>query len=193
MNLAAAVHYSDRLAGTIDVVGISHFVTFLKSAESYRRDLRRVEYGDERDPSMREFLHRISPLTNARRITRPLFVVQGRNDPRVPWTEAEQVVDKVRGNGTPVWCLRAENEGHGFARKENADFQFYAVVMFPRQVVKLQRREIVEPGVAAWHGLSLRPPRMTGAASPPARAAAAPVTARQPRVRSAVRSAASTA
>ena len=99
-------------------------------SESYRRDLRRVEYGDERDPQMREFLHSISPLTNAHRIRKPLFVVQGRNDPRVPWTEAEQIVQRVRANGTPVWYLLAENEGHGFARKDNADFEFYATILF---------------------------------------------------------------
>lgn len=137
MSLAVSVHYADRIAGAVDDVGISHFVTFLQNTESYRRDLRRVEYGDERDPAMREFLHRISPLTNAHRITKPLFVVQGKNDPRVPYTEAEQIVAKARANGNPVWYLRADNEGHGFARKENADFRFYAVVMFARQVLRL--------------------------------------------------------
>ena len=79
---------------------------------------------------MRAFLDSISPLTQAERITKPLFVVQGRNDPRVPWTEAEQIVERVRRSGTEVWYLRADNEGHGFARKENADFQFYATVRF---------------------------------------------------------------
>ncbi len=135
MSLAVATHYADRIAGNIDVVGISHFVTFLETTESYRRDLRRVEYGDERDPAMREFLHSISPLTNAHKIRKPMFVVQGKNDPRVPWTEAEQIVDKARANGTPVWYLRAENEGHGFARKENADFQFYATILFMRETI----------------------------------------------------------
>lgn len=137
MSLAVSTNYTDRIAGSIDVVGISHFVTFLNNTESYRRDLRRVEYGDERDPAMREFLDRISPLTNASKIRKPLFVVQGRNDPRVPWTEAEQIVARARANGTPVWYLRAENEGHGFARKENADYQFYATVLFLRDVLKL--------------------------------------------------------
>ncbi|HJV72510.1 alpha/beta hydrolase family protein [Ideonella sp.] len=137
MSLAVSTNYADRIAGSIDVVGISHFVTFLNNTESYRRDLRRVEYGDEREPAMREFLDRISPLTNASKIRKPLFVVQGRNDPRVPWTEAEQIVARARANGTPVWYLRAENEGHGFARKENADYQFYATVLFLRDVLKL--------------------------------------------------------
>jgi protease II len=135
MSLAVATTYSARIAGSIDVVGISNFLTFLQNTESYRRDLRRVEYGDERDPAMREFLQRISPLTNAASIKKPLFVVQGRNDPRVPYTEAEQMVEKVRENQSPVWYLRAENEGHGFARKENADFQFYAMVMFLRSTL----------------------------------------------------------
>ena len=137
MSLAVATMYSDRIAGSIDVVGISNFVTFLKNTESYRRDLRRVEYGDERDPVMRAHLEKISPLTNAGNIRKPLFVVQGKNDPRVPVTEAEQVVAKVRANGSKVWYLRGENEGHGFARKENADFQFYATVLFLQQTLGL--------------------------------------------------------
>ena len=135
MSLAVATTYPDRIAGAIDVVGISNFVSFLENTESYRRDLRRVEYGDERDPEMREFLTRISPLSHAAKITRPLFVVQGRNDPRVPWTEAEQIVREARASGTRVWYLLAENEGHGFARKENADYFFYAMVMFIRETV----------------------------------------------------------
>ena len=138
MSLAVATTYSERIAGAIDVVGISNFLTFLKNTESYRRDLRRVEYGDERDPVMRAHLEKISPLTNAGRIRKPLFVVQGKNDPRVPVTEAEQVVAKVRANGSPVWYLRGENEGHGFARRENADFQFYATVLFLQQTLGLQ-------------------------------------------------------
>ena len=130
MSLAVSTNYADRITASIDVVGISNFVTFLQNTESYRRDLRRVEYGDEREPAMRAFLESISPLTNASRITKPLFVVQGKNDPRVPYTEAEQIVAKARANNTPVWYLRAENEGHGFARKENADYQFYATILF---------------------------------------------------------------
>ena len=138
MSLAVATTYPERIAGSIDVVGISNFVSFLENTESYRRDLRRVEYGDERDPAMRAVLQRMSPLTHAARIARPLMVVQGKNDPRVPVTEAEQIVAQVRGNGTTVWYLRADNEGHGFARKENADYQFYATVLFLRQVLGLR-------------------------------------------------------
>lgn len=130
MALAVATKYSDRIRAAINIVGISNFVTFLERTESYRRDLRRVEYGDERDPKMREFLISISPLTNAAKITKPLFVIHGKNDPRVPLNEAEQIVATVRQNGTPVWYLMAKDEGHGFARKPNVDFQFYSTVKF---------------------------------------------------------------
>lgn len=133
MTLAVATHYNDRICCALDVVGISSFVTFLEKTESYRRDLRRAEYGDERDPKMRELLLRISPLTNAHKITKPLFVVQGQNDPRVPLNESEQMVATVRKNGTPVWYLMARDEGHGFAKKKNQDFQFYATVLFMQQ------------------------------------------------------------
>lgn len=127
---AAAVHYSDRIRGAMPAVGISNFVSFLERTESYRRDLRRAEYGDERDPAMRDFLLAISPLTNAHKIKVPLFLIHGRNDPRVPVQEAEQIAATVAKNGTPVWTLIAENEGHGFAKKENADYLFYARVLF---------------------------------------------------------------
>jgi len=112
------------------VVGISNFLTFLKNTQDYRRDLRRVEYGDERDPAMAEFLQRISPLTNVEKIRKPLFVVQGFNDPRVPVTEAEQMVKAVREHGGEVWYLMARDEGHGFQKKKNADFQFLAMIEF---------------------------------------------------------------
>lgn len=132
MSLAVAATYADKIAASIDVVGISNFVTFLTNTETYRRDLRRVEYGDERDPDMRQFLENISPLKHAAKMTKPLFVVQGKNDPRVPYTEAEQIVAQLKKQNTPVWFLMANDEGHGFAKKSNADFQFYATVMFVR-------------------------------------------------------------
>lgn len=121
MALAALVAYGQRLRGGIDVVGISNFVTFLTHTSAYRRDLRRAEYGDERDPHMREFLERISPLTNASRIKRPLLVVEGLNDPRVPGSESEQLVWRVRAAGGEVWYLTAKDEGHGFRKKANRD------------------------------------------------------------------------
>lgn len=133
MVLSALTHYSDRIRAGVDVVGISHFGTFLKNTESYRRDLRRVEYGDERDPTMNAVFERISPLNNAGKITSPLFVAQGRNDPRVPWTEAEQIVKAVRGNGQPVWYLLYADEGHGFAKKANNDWFGAATILFWQQ------------------------------------------------------------
>ncbi|MBA2341803.1 MAG: S9 family peptidase [Pyrinomonadaceae bacterium] len=135
MTLAVATRYSDRIRASVDIVGISNLRTFLENTEGYRRDLRRVEYGDERDPKMRAFMERIAPLNNAAQIKKPLFVVQGRNDPRVPYTEAEQIVRTVRAQNTPVWFLMAKDEGHGFAKKKNADYQFYATVLFIEQYV----------------------------------------------------------
>jgi dipeptidyl aminopeptidase/acylaminoacyl peptidase len=133
MTLAVATNYNDRLRCSVDIVGPSNLVTFLENTSGYRQDLRRVEYGDERDPKMRAFLERIAPANNAQKITKPLFVVQGRNDPRVPWTEAQQMVAVVRKNGTPVWFLMAKDEGHGFSKKKNTDYQFYATVLFIQQ------------------------------------------------------------
>jgi dipeptidyl aminopeptidase/acylaminoacyl peptidase len=121
MALASLTHYGERLRGGIDVVGISNFVTFLRNTAPYRRDLRRAEYGDERDPRMRDFLERISPLSNASRIKKPLLVVAGQNDPRVPASESEQLVWRVRSGGGEVWYLVAKDEGHGFAKKVNRD------------------------------------------------------------------------
>lgn len=133
MTLAVATHYNDKIRASIDIVGISNFVTFLKNTESYRRDLRRVEYGDERDPKMNEFLTKISPLTSAHKITKPMMVVQGKNDPRVPYTEAEQIVAAIKKNNTPVWYLMANDEGHGFSKKNNVDYQFYSSIMFIKE------------------------------------------------------------
>ena len=130
MTLACLTHFSDRLRCGVDVVGISSFITFLKNTQDYRRDLRRVEYGDERDPAMAEFLQQISPLTNVEKIRKPLFVVQGKNDPRVPVTEAEQMVKAVRDQGGAAWYLMAKDEGHGFQKKKNADFQFISTIQF---------------------------------------------------------------
>jgi len=135
MALAASGRLADRIAGAVSVVGISNFVSFLENTESYRRDLRRAEYGDERDPAMRAFLQSISPLNLADDIRKPLFVVQGRNDPRVPWTESEQIVRRLQARGLPVWYLLADNEGHGFARRENADFYFAALARFIEQTL----------------------------------------------------------
>ena len=133
MVLACMTHYSDRLRCGVDIVGISNFLTFLKNTQDYRRDLRRVEYGDERDPAMAEFLQKISPTTSVSKITKPLLVVQGLNDPRVPVSEAEQMVKAIRDQGGTAWYLMAKDEGHGFQKKKNADFMFYSVIQFLKQ------------------------------------------------------------
>ncbi len=130
MTLASMTFYSDKLRAGLEVVGISNFVTFLKNTNPYRVDLRRVEYGDERDPKMAAFLQRISPLTNVSKIKIPLMVVTGANDPRVPASEADQIVKAVRDQGGAAWHLLGKDEGHGFKKKANIDYQFWASLLF---------------------------------------------------------------
>jgi dipeptidyl aminopeptidase/acylaminoacyl peptidase len=130
MTLAVSTFYSDRIRCSIDIVGMSNLVTFLEHTEAYRRDLRRVEYGDERDPKMHEFLERIAPMNNIAKITKPMLVVAGKNDPRVPVSESEQIVAALKQKGTPVWYLMAKDEGHGFRKKSNQDYLFLATILF---------------------------------------------------------------
>lgn len=133
MTLATAYEYADKIRCSVDIVGISDFNTFLKNTEEYRRDLRRVEYGDERDPKMSAFFTKIAPLNNTDKIKKPMFIIQGTNDPRVPVTEAMQMRDKLKAQGNNVWYLEAKNEGHGFRKKENVDFQRLAVIKFMQE------------------------------------------------------------
>lgn len=135
MCYASAVHYGARIRSASCYVGISNFVTFLESTQSYRRDLRRAEYGDERDPKQRAKLIAISPLTSVDRINIPLLVATGGNDPRVPASEAEQIIAAIRGKGGTAWHLLAQNEGHGFHKKENSDYYFWTSVQFWKQTL----------------------------------------------------------
>ena len=130
MVLASLVHFGERLKAGVDIVGIGNFNTFFAKTSAYRADLRRVEYGDERDPKIRDFFERIAPANHADQIRSALLVAHGRKDPRVPFAEAEQIVAKVRAQGRPVWTLYADNEGHGFARKENRDYLTAATTLF---------------------------------------------------------------
>lgn len=130
MCYAVAIRYGDRLKAANCIVAISNWVTFLQNTQSYRRDLRRVEYGDERDPAQRAKLLDISPMTRAKELRIPLMVVTGGNDPRVPPSEANQMVAAVRANGATAWHLLARDEGHGYAKKDNADYQFWVSLMF---------------------------------------------------------------
>jgi dipeptidyl aminopeptidase/acylaminoacyl peptidase len=130
MCYASAIRYGDRFKAANCIVAISNFVTFLENTQGYRRDLRRVEYGDERDPAQRAKLTEISPLTNVGKLKIPLLVVTGSNDPRVPESEASQIVAAVRQNGGSAWHLIARNEGHGYRKKENRDYESWVETMF---------------------------------------------------------------
>lgn len=133
MVLSSMFNFNDKLKCGVDIVGISNFVTFLENTEEYRRDLRRAEYGDERDPKMREFLLSISPTAHVDKIRKPLFVIQGANDPRVPATESEQMVKSIRDNNGKVWYMLAKDEGHGFRKKENRDQMREAIALFLKE------------------------------------------------------------
>jgi len=134
MSLAVMTHYSDRLVGGVERYGISNWNTFLQNTEAYRRDNRRAEYGDERDPTMRAVLTRVSPITNVAWITKPMLVMQGANDPRVPQSESDQVVARLRANGNDTWYVLFADEGHGFLKKPNNDLRREVETVFLRQL-----------------------------------------------------------
>jgi dipeptidyl aminopeptidase/acylaminoacyl peptidase len=138
MVLATLTNFGDRIKAGIDNVGICNFITFLEKTAPYRVDLRRAEYGDERQPEMRTVFERISPLNNTDKIKSELLVIHGRNDPRVPFFEAEQIAAKVRAGGRTVWTVFADNEGHGFAKKENSDYQRAVETMFLKKHLRLE-------------------------------------------------------
>lgn len=136
MSLTSMVHFNTQLKAGIDIFGISNFITFLENTRESRRDLRRVEYGDERDSLMRKFLYSISPLNHVEKITHPMLVIQGANDPRVPVTESNQIVEALMGKKIPVWYLLFDNEGHGFNKKKNKDYEEEVIVNFLREFLR---------------------------------------------------------
>jgi dipeptidyl aminopeptidase/acylaminoacyl peptidase len=136
MSLAVSSHYGDRLVGGVERYGISNWISFLQNTEAYRRDNRRAEYGDERDPAVRAVLERISPLANVARIRKPMLVMQGANDPRVPQSESDQVVERLRANGVETWYVVFADEGHGFAKKHNNDLRREVETVFLRRLFK---------------------------------------------------------
>ena len=138
MVLASLTHYGNRLKAGIDEVGIANFITFLERTSAYRQDLRRIEYGDERDPQMRSVFERINPTARADKIQANLMVVHGRNDPRVPLFESQQIAEKVKSLGRTVWTVYADNEGHGFKKRENRNYLRAAVAMFLQQQLEIK-------------------------------------------------------
>lgn len=141
MTWAVAYEYNDKICCSLPIVGPSNLVTLLEHTEAYRRDLRRVEYGDERDPKIREYLEKTAPLNNSEKIRKPVYAVVGKNDPRVPWTESRQMLDKLKSNGIQTWFLMANDEGHGYAKKRNQDFLFYSTILFVQQFLLGQQNE----------------------------------------------------
>ncbi len=144
MTLAISTFYSNRIRCSIDIVGMSNLVTFLEHTEAYRRDLRRAEYGDERDPKMRTFLEKIAPMNHVDMIRKPMLIVAGQNDPRVPVSESNQIFAALKTQGTPVWYMVAKDEGHGYQKKSNFDFEQYASIAF------LQKYLLMDSNSAAY-------------------------------------------
>ncbi|REJ80825.1 MAG: S9 family peptidase [Bacteroidetes bacterium] len=130
MVLMCMTELGDKIRCGVDLFGSSNIVTFLKNTSSYRQDLRRVEYGDERDPAMEKFLQEIAPLNKLDKFTKPIFIYQGKNDPRVPLSESEQIVDALSKNGKTVWYVMAKDEGHGLGKKPNREFTYAAIALF---------------------------------------------------------------
>jgi len=138
MVLASLTHFPKRIRAGIDIVGIASFISFLERTSPYRQDLRRAEYGDERDPTMRSFFEQIDPSANAHKIESALLVAHGKNDPRVPFYEAQQIAERVREQGRPVWTVYADNEGHGFGKRDNRDYLTAVEVMFLKKHLELE-------------------------------------------------------
>ncbi len=136
MTLSAAYRFSDRITCAIDIVGISNLRTFLENTQGYRRELRRAEYGDERTAKLRKWMDETSALQNANKIRKPMLVLQGANDPRVPKSESDQIVAALEKTGTPIWYVVFEDEGHGFRKKTNADYAFYCTVLFAQKFLQ---------------------------------------------------------
>jgi dipeptidyl aminopeptidase/acylaminoacyl peptidase len=130
LTLATMVNFGDRLRGGVDLAGIPDLPSYLANTAPYARDQRRAEYGDERDPDTRAFLRRNSPLTNAERITRPLLIVHGKNDPRVPLSDVDQLFYRLRSKGDDVWYLQAGDEGHGLRKKSDRDAYYRVFAQF---------------------------------------------------------------
>jgi dipeptidyl aminopeptidase/acylaminoacyl peptidase len=134
MALAAMTLYADQLVGGVACYGIGDFVSFLNNTEAYRRDLRRAEFGDERDPAMLKVLQRIAPLANVAKISKPVLVMQGANNPRVPKSESDRLVAALRTNAVPTWYLVFADEGHGFLKKPNNDLRREVETVFLREL-----------------------------------------------------------
>ncbi|PYP87229.1 MAG: peptidase S9, prolyl oligopeptidase [Blastocatellia bacterium AA13] len=130
LSLSAAVSYGDRIRAAISDSGPSSLISFIENTAGWRRDIQRHEYGDERDPKIREFMERTAPVNSAGKIKKPLLIIQGQNDPRVPAGEAQQMLTAIKTNKTSAWYLLAKNEGHDWKKRANQEFRLCAMALF---------------------------------------------------------------
>jgi dipeptidyl aminopeptidase/acylaminoacyl peptidase len=130
MTYRTTIEYNQKIRCAVAAFGPSDLMSFKKGVDTPYLEYFRHEYGDYHNSDVVEYFDKISPLKNATRITAPMFIVQGKNDARVPYTESQQIVEAIRNKGGAVWFLLANNEGHGFERDENEHYLFYATVEF---------------------------------------------------------------
>jgi dipeptidyl aminopeptidase/acylaminoacyl peptidase len=134
MALAALVNYGERLRGAVAMAPITDFIGFVSGTAPESRGAAREEYGDERDADGRMFLRRISPLSNADRITRPVLIAHGKNDRGVPIAQSDQLVNRLRARNQTVWYLKAMDEGGSFARWQDREAYYRAFAEFLNSV-----------------------------------------------------------
>lgn len=139
LTLMALTHYPDRFIGGISSVGIVNLATFLENTEDYRRAVRRTEYGDESDAAQREWMLELSPIRHLDKLRAPLLIAHGARDPRVPLSEAQQVIEALRSRDVPVWSLIAPDEGHGYKQAANRNMYLLTQVQFVTHVLATGR------------------------------------------------------
>jgi dipeptidyl aminopeptidase/acylaminoacyl peptidase len=128
--LSALGAFGDRLSAAVDAAGIVDFVGLIADAPAYRQSELRRQFGDERDPDTRVYLRRISPLTNAERISKPVLILQGKNDAEVPESQSQEMVNRLRSRGADVRYLLADDEGHEFVKDRDRKVYWETIAAF---------------------------------------------------------------
>jgi len=136
---AALLDFAENLQAAISTVGISDFPAFLRETSAYRRDLRRMEYGDERDSAQLAFLDSISPLRRMPELKRPLLWIHGKNDPRVPFSQSRKAYDILADRRAPALLLAEQEEGHGTRNPATRLEQMRVSALFLIHALKLRR------------------------------------------------------
>jgi dipeptidyl aminopeptidase/acylaminoacyl peptidase len=133
--LQAGIVYNSRIRGIIEGAGITDFVTFLEQTDAPRQENRRMEYGDERDPGMRQYLTSISPLAHAAELKKPTLILQAGKDARVPASQGQELVKALKANNAPVWYVEWPDANHDNLPPIGGDFLLDTWMWFFRSFV----------------------------------------------------------